>query len=122
MRLMGGGGGSELLTSEASTEAIRDVYSAGLRSAHGTCRDMTLRRMQDIESGHWNTTHGGEVSARTALLPVCRKRPFTTHADRLTPASQSREACSPNQSHRGGGWLARCCLIVEARYTPLHLF
>ena len=46
--------------------------------------------------------------------PACRKRPFTTHADRLTPASQ-RRACSPNQSKRRR-MAARCCLIVGARY------
>ena len=31
----------------------------------------------------WHTTHGG--AGRTASLPVCRKRPFATQADRLRP-------------------------------------
>ena len=33
-----------------------------------------------------------EHACRTAPLPACRKRPFTTHADPATPASQQRTA------------------------------
>ena len=56
--------------------------------------------------------NSGQQPPRSAS--ACRKRPFTTHADRLTPASQ-RRACSPNQSKRRR-MAARCCLIVGARY------
>ena len=49
------------------------------------------RRLRDREFD-MDTTHGG--ARLTAPSPGYRKRPFTTHADRLTPASQRRTAPS----------------------------
>ena len=64
-----------------------DVHRVGLLKKRLRIREASCgQHVLDVcktENPTRDTTHGG--ACRTALSPMCRKRPFTTHADRLRP-------------------------------------
>ena len=77
---LAGSGGRAWLNSEAITEAIRPCNPQGTFGARHWHTRLTYARHR-IRHGIRHTAG----ACWTGSLPVCRKRPFTTHADRLHP-------------------------------------